>query len=89
MAQAHFFGFPVVIDDQVVGSTTASLVTFFGGTATARPSGAAQAAVSTATLLTPFNSGSFTTLIARVDALTVLVNELRRSVVSLNIIAGA
>jgi hypothetical protein len=89
MAQGQWFGWPVNLDEAQLGRHATSLFSLFGGTATSQPTSGDQAIVSSVTLLTPFNSGSFTTLVVRVEALTILANELRRSLISLGIIKGS
>lgn len=74
-----------------VVASTSELLHLYGGTAVAQPSGSTQAAV-TATALGTISFTSATaaaTVVAQVNALTVLVNKLRTDLVALGAIKGS
>lgn len=80
-------------DGVLVGLKSTSLVGFFGATRVTQPSGATQAAV-TATPLTGAaganpTQAEYATVVAQVNALTVLVNKQRADLVSLGLIKGS
>lgn len=85
-------------DGTSLGYNTSDLITFYGGTARAQPSGAAQAAITDASggTAAPTNgvltlTGTYNSAIIANALATVIAqgNALRSALVSLNLIAGA
>ena len=74
-------------DGAQVGVSSTELVAFFGATPVAKPSGASQAAVSTAAATTGAAIYGFTS--AQANGLVALVNQLRSDLVTLGLIKGS
>lgn len=72
-------------DGHQVGSSASALVGFWGATPAAQRSGAAQAAVVT----TPAALASYGYTQAQADAIVVLLNEIRASLVQAGIMKGS
>lgn len=81
-----------VLDDgrpagSVYGRTSTELIAFYGATSVAQPSGASQAAVSTAAATTGAAIYGFTS--AQANGLVSLVNQIRSDLVTLGLIKGS
>ncbi|HKJ92809.1 MAG TPA: hypothetical protein VJ957_06555 [Longimicrobiales bacterium] len=66
-----------------LGQSTSDLVAFYGGTPIDQPTSASQAAVTMQT------TASVTALRTDVDAIAVLINRLRKDLVSLALVKGS
>lgn len=85
-------------DGTTLGYNTSDLISFYGGTTIAQPSGAAQAAVTDASggtaaptngILTLTGSYNSAILANAIATLAAQGNAIRNALVSLNLIAGA
>lgn len=79
-----------------LGQTDADLGAFFGKTPIVQPAATAQSALATATLTTITDvvttaslTAAFNAVVARVSALTVLVNQMRTDNINLGLMKGS
>jgi hypothetical protein len=83
-------------DGTVLGQSTASLVALWGKTPVDQPAATAQSALSTAALTTITDivttasvTGAFNAVVARVEAINTLVNQIRTDLVEVGVIKGS
>jgi hypothetical protein len=74
-------------DGAQIGTTSTELIAFFGATPVAQPSGASQAAVSTAAATSGSAIYGFTS--AQANGIISLLNQLRSDAVTLGLIKGS
>ena len=70
-----------------VGATSAELVSFYGATAVAQPSGASQAALATTAATTGAATYGLTS--AQANGVITLLNQIRSDLVTLGLIKGS
>jgi hypothetical protein len=73
-------------DGNVLGQSASDLISFYNGAPVAQRSGAAQAAVPTTA---PTNSSPFGFSQAQAEAIIVLLNEIRMTLVGLGLMKGS
>lgn len=74
-------------DGAQIGKASTELIAFFGATPVVQPSGASQAAVSTAAATTGGAIYGYTS--AQANSLVALVNQIRTDLVTLGLIKGS
>lgn len=83
-------------DGTRLGQSTTDLVAFWGKTPVDQPAATAQSALSTAALTTITDivttasvTGAFNAVVARVEAINTLVNQIRSDLVEVGVIKGS